>query len=165
MNDGEAHDADGEGPSDNPAQIPDRFIVAEEELDAAVRTEYARYVERLLQCEPDQTGPEARQRLFDPTASLELKRELLAKLARCGTVEAYRAIEQYAKSPDPELAQWSKIALWECRMSLEGDLREEPVGMIFTGLGGAEHRLRYLVAVGFSGLLLDDGQRRRLVSA
>ena len=64
-------------------------------------------------------GRRSRQTLFDPTASLEVKREMLARLARRGTVDAYRVIEQYVKNPDPVLAPWSKIALYECRMALE----------------------------------------------
>jgi hypothetical protein len=165
MKHGEAHDEDDEGLHDGLSQIPDRFIVAEEMLDEAVRAEYVSYAQRLAPCPPDEAGQEAEARLFDPTTSLESKREALTRLAQGGTVEAYRAIERYAKRPDPELAQWSKIALWECRMAVEGDLRDEPVGMIFTGLGGAGPRLRHLVAVGFSGPALEDGQRRRLESA
>ena len=165
MKHGEAHDEDDEGLHDGLSQIPDRFIVAEEKLDEAVRAEYVRYAHRLAACPPGEAGLEAGARLFDPTTSIEVKREALTRLAQGGTVEAYRAIERYAKRPEPELAPWSTIALWECRMALEGDLREESVGMIFTGLGGAEHRLRHLVAVGFSGAPLEDGQQHRLESA
>lgn len=162
---GTTHGEGDEGLRDALAQVPDRFIVAEEKLDEAVRAEYVTYAQRLAPCPPGEAGLEAGARLFDPTTSIEAKREVLTRLAQGGTVEAYRAIERYAKAPDPELAEWSKIALWECRMALEGDLREEPVGMIFTGLGGAEHRLRYLVAGGLSSPQLNDGQQRRLESA
>ena len=165
MKHGEEHDEDDEGLHDALSQIPDRFIVAEEELDGAVHAEFSRYVHRLLSSQPDEAGPEVHQTLFDPTASLEVKREMLVRLARRGTVEAYRAIEQYVKNPDPVLAPWSTIALYECRMALEGELLEEPVGIISTGLGGAQHRLRYLVAVGLSFAPLHDAHRRRLESA
>jgi len=153
-----------EDPSDFLSQIPDRFIVTEEELDWAVHEEYARYVQHLKGCQPQDAGLEARQTLFDPTVTIETKRELLARLARCGTVDAYRAIEQYVKNPDPALAQWSKVALYECRMRLESELLEEPVGIISTGLGGAQHRLRYLVAIGLSCGPLHGAQQRRVES-
>jgi hypothetical protein len=116
-------------------------------------------------CQPQEVGPEARQILFDPAAPLEAKREILTRLAQCGTVDAYRAIERYVKNPDPALEQWGKVALYECRMALESELLEKPVGIISTGLGGAQHRLRYLVAVGLSCPPLHDAQRRRLESA
>ena len=165
MKPGEEHDADDEGLHDALSQIPDRFIVAEEELDAAVHAEFSRYVHRLVSSQPHEAGPEVRQTLFDPTSSLEVKREMLVRLARSGTVDAYRVIEQYDKNPDPVLASWSKIALYECRMALEGELLEEPVGIISTGLGGAQHRLRYLVVVGLSCAPLHETQRRRLEAA
>jgi hypothetical protein len=162
---GEEHDEDDGGLHDAPSQIPDRFIIAEEELDGAVHAEFSRYVKRLLSSQPHEAGPEAHQALFDPTVSLEVKREMLVGLARRGTVEAYRVLEQYVNSPDPALVQWGKIALYECRMALETELLEAPVGIISTGLGGARHRLRYLVAVGLSCVPLHDAQRHRLESA
>jgi hypothetical protein len=159
------HDEDDEGHHDDLAQFPDRFIVAEEELDGVVHVEFSKYVERLTPGPPDEAGLEAGRTLFDPTASLEVKREMLVRLAQCGTVAAYRAIERYAKTPDPALAQWSKIALYECRMALESELFEERVGIISTGLGGVQHRLRYLVAVGLSCTPLPEAQRRRVEAA
>jgi hypothetical protein len=165
MKHGEEHDEDDEGLHDALSQIPDKFIIAEEELNGTVHAEFSRYVHRLLSSEPHEAGLEVHQALFDPTASLDVKREMLVRLARCGTVDAYRVIEQYVKNPDPVLAPWSKIALYECRMALEGELLEEPVGIISTGLGGAQHRLRYLVAVGLSCAPLHDAQQHRLESA
>jgi len=136
MKHGQERDEDDEGLHDDLAQIPDRFIIAKEELDREVYAEYSRYVQRLISCQPHEAGLEARRTLFDPTVSLEVKREMLARLAQCGTVAAYRAIEQYVENPNPTLVQWSKIALYECRMALESELLEENVGIISTGLGG-----------------------------
>ena len=165
MKRGEKQNEDDENLHDFLSQIPDRFIVAEEELDGAVYEEYEKCAERLITCQPREIGLDARQILCDPTTPLDAKREMLVRLALCGTVDAYRAIEQYVKNPDPALAQWSKIALYECRMRLESELLEEPVGVISTGLGGAQHRLRYLVVIGLLRGPLDDGQRRRVESA
>jgi hypothetical protein len=165
MTHGEEPDLDDEGLHDALSQIPDRFIVAEEALDGAVHAEFSRYAQRLLSSQPHEAGSEVHRTLFDPTASLEVKREMLVGLARRGTVDAYRVIEQYVKTPDPALASWSKIALYECRMALEGELLEQPVGLISTGLGGAQHRLRYLVAAGLSCAPLHDAQQHRLESA
>lgn len=165
MQDREERSENEDGFCEALSQIPDRFIVTEEEIDWTVHEEYANYVQRLKAGQSHEDGPETCQTLFDPATPLETKRETLATLALCGTVDAYRAIEQYVKNPDPVLAHWSKVALYECRMALESELLEKPVGMISTGLGGVQHRLRYLVVVGFSGPVLDDGQRRRLESA
>jgi hypothetical protein len=164
MKDGEEQNENDDGLCEALSQIPDRFVVAEEELDGAVHAEYARNVQHLMACQPQEVGLEARQTLFDPTAPLEVKREILVRLALSETVDAYRVIEQYAKKPDPALAKWSKVALYECRMALESELLEEPVGIISTGLGGAQHRLRYLVAIGLSCGPLRDAQQRRVES-
>ena len=165
MKDGEEQNENDDGLCEALSQIPDRFIVTEEKLDWEVHEEYARYVQHIMGCQPQVAGIEARETLLDPAAPIEIKREMIARLARCGTVDAYRAIEQYAKNPDPALAQWSKVALYECRMALESELLEEPVGIISTGLGGAQHRLRYLVVIGLSCGALRDEQRRRAESA
>lgn len=162
---GEERNDHEEDPSEFLSQIPDRFVVAEEEFDEAVYEEYERYAEGLMTGLPQADGVEMPQTLFDPAAPIESKREMLVRLALCGTVDAYRAIEQYVKNPDPALRQWSQVSLYECRMRLESELLEEPVGIISTGLGGAQHRLRYLVAVGLSCPPLHDSQRRRMESA
>jgi hypothetical protein len=103
--------------------------------------------------------------LFDPATSLELKRKMLARLAQLGTVDAYRIIERYAANPDAPLAPWSKIVLYECRMALESDLLEENVGIISTGLGGAQHRLRYVAVVGLLCMPLHEMKQDSLEEA
>ena len=147
-------------------QVPERFIVAEEELDRTVYEEYSRYVQHLAFCPQEEGASEESQTpLFDPATSPELKRETLARLARLGTVDAYRIIERYAANPDASVAPWSKIALYECRMALESDLLEENVGIISTGLGGVEHRLRHIAVVGLSGMPLHEMQQDSLEDA
>ncbi len=95
-------DEDDEGLDDVLAQIPDRFIIAEEELDGAVHAAYSRFVQRLTSCQPQAAGLEARRTLFDPTASFEVKQEMLARLAQCGTVGAYRAISESSQQGSAE---------------------------------------------------------------
>ena len=62
----------------------------------------------------------------------------------------------------PALEQWSTIALYECRMRLEQELLDEPIGLISTGLGGEGHRLRYLVVLGFRHMCPQEGQQQRM---
>ncbi len=58
-------------------------------------------------------------------------------------------VQKYSVRPDPELEEWSRIALYECRMRLEEELLDEPVGLISTGLGGDGQRLRYIFVLAF----------------
>ena len=41
--------------------------------------------------------------------------------------------------------------MYECRMRLESDLLDEPVGLISTGLGGDGQLLRYIFVLAFCG--------------
>ena len=124
--------------------IPDRFIVTRECLDDSVYEEYLRHIQEVA-IPPDEASLiQASQCLFDTKTSELHKQGLLAQLALLGTVQAYRIIEKYVGQPDPALAQWSKIALYECRMTLENELLEQNTGIISTGLGGEQHRLRYM---------------------
>jgi hypothetical protein len=129
-------------------QIPEQYIVTEEELDPHVYTEFLEYI-------PDiPTLPHAEQLLqeseclFETHTSQKRKQDILCCLAGHGTVAAYRLIERYTQQAEPALTMWSKIALYECRMALESDLLDRPVGLISTGLGGEAHRLRCVVLLG-----------------
>ncbi|MCI5144598.1 MAG: hypothetical protein D3923_03510 [Candidatus Electrothrix sp. AR3] len=127
-------------------EIPEQFIVTEQELDPEV---YEQFLASYKDPPSDYSTLIKKSRLlFDESLPVLEKQFLLAQLAQCGTPEAYRLIEQYNAHPDPALEQWSRIAYYECRMRLEQDLLDEPVGLISTGLGGAGERLRYIYVLG-----------------
>jgi hypothetical protein len=67
----------------------------------------------------------------------------LVLLASQEKVEVFRTIEKYAKSPDPELREWSILALQESRMVIQSSLMDEQQVYISTGLGGKGLNLRY----------------------
>jgi hypothetical protein len=85
--------------------------------------------------------------LFDPEISIEEKKTLLVLLASQEKVEAFRTIEKYAKNPDPELKEWSILALQESRMVIQSSLMDEQQVYISTGLGGKGQKLRYFVVL------------------
>ena len=87
------------------------------------------------------------QSLFDPGTTLEDKKKALVLLAHSGTVEFYRVIERYVKTEEGKLKNWGTLALEECRMFLEDSLLDESVGMVITGLGGKDHKLRHFLVV------------------
>ena len=64
-------------------------------------------------------------------------------LASQEKVEAFRTIEKYAQKPDPELREWSILALQESRMVIQSSLMDEQQVYISTGLGGKGQNLRY----------------------
>ena len=85
--------------------------------------------------------------LFAPDTPPEEKKETLTLLAHQGTVEAYRTLEQYVATAELELRDWGLLARQECRMFLEGWLRDQEGGMVMTGLGGEGNKLRYFFLV------------------
>ncbi|OJU48582.1 MAG: hypothetical protein BGN96_11570 [Bacteroidales bacterium 45-6] len=90
--------------------------------------------------------------LFTPELSIEEKRKYLSLLAGIADVAAYRAIETYHSSPlEPELANWSAMALVESRILLNTDLTGEQQIFVSTGLGGHSGKLRYFFVVASKG--------------
>jgi len=127
------------------SSLPENFSILEEQIDVELQMEYFNYsrdiktgfsVELILQHQAD---------LFDPTIPLDEKKNLLVLLASQEKVEAFRTIEKYAKDPDPELREWSILALQESRMVIQSSLMDEQQVYISTGLGGKEQKLRYFV--------------------
>ncbi|SHF32248.1 hypothetical protein [Dysgonomonas macrotermitis] len=87
-------------------------------------------------------------RLFTPNVNIEDKRYYLSALAIIADVAAYRAIETYHSSPlEPELANWSALALTESKILLDADLSGEKQFFVSTGLGGRDGKLRYFSVI------------------
>ena len=127
------------------SSLPENFSILEEQIDVELQMEYFNYsreikakysVELILQHQID---------LFNPAVPIDEKKNLLVLLASQEKVEAFRTIEKYAQHPDPELREWSILALQESRMVIQSSLMDEQQVYISTGLGGKEQKLRYFV--------------------
>jgi hypothetical protein len=130
-------------------EIPGRFILTAEELNRKVYEAFLAYRQQIDPPYEYEALLKKSEQLFDRRIPLPDKQTILAQLSQCDTVEAYRLIERYTHHPESALEQWSKIALYECRMRLEQTLLDKPIGLISTGLGGEGHRIRYLVVLGY----------------
>jgi hypothetical protein len=73
---------------------------------------------------------------------------MLALLAHTGRVTSIKIIEQFLEKGDPELRDWARLSLQECQLFIDdiwsGD---KGMGMVMSGLGGENNRLRYFLAV------------------
>ena len=127
------------------SSLPENFSILEEQIDVELQMEYFDYrrdikagytMQQILQYEKD---------LFDQKVSLEEKKNILVFLASQDKVEIFRLLEKYAINPDPELKQWSILALQESRMVIQSSLLDEQQVYISTGLGGKGKKLRYFV--------------------
>ncbi len=76
-------------------------------------------------------------------STLEEKKYYMVMLAGSADVTAYRALESYAKNPEPDLSDWAAMSLMEARIALEAELSDEKQIFISTGLGGKDDKLRF----------------------
>jgi len=123
--------------------IPDLFSITEEEIDPFIHDEYYNYVSSLnvRQYAEDDILRDS-DKLIDPAVSLAKKKKIIAILAKTGTVKAYRVIERYIEQSEGKLKDWSRAGLYQCRMLLESSLADKSSGIISTGLGGEDSKIR-----------------------
>ncbi|HLN73711.1 MAG: hypothetical protein ACM3O8_14180 [Methylococcaceae bacterium] len=129
------------------SSLPQNFSVLEEQIDIELQMEYFNYARDLKPGFTPEVIMEHRGDLFDESVPLDEKKNLLVLFASLEKVEAFRIIEKYAKNPDPELREWSILALQESRMVLQSSLMDEQQVYISTGLGGRGQKLRYFVVM------------------
>lgn len=132
------------------SEIPQQLVVLESGVDPDLLKEYFEKSAVVLALEnPDATTIQIlSEKLTSVDISDNEKKDILLQLSHSGTVECYRAIEQYEKLLDDTLLKkWAILALQECRMFLESELLDESHGFILSGLGGLGNKLRYFFAV------------------
>ncbi|MDR2497468.1 MAG: hypothetical protein LBD21_10125 [Tannerellaceae bacterium] len=86
-------------------------------------------------------------RLYDVTVSTEEKKEIISTFAFSNDTRIYRFLEGFLEQ-QPEgspLSDWIRMALMECRISIESELLDEKRIYISTGMGGRDNKLRYYV--------------------
>ena len=122
----------------------DTFHVLEELVPIEEQMEYFKYFDDLKDRKVTFVRDTEIEMLFSADASIEQKKESLALLSSIPDVKAYRAIETYHSSPsEPELRNWSAIALLGSRIALDSDLSGKPQVYISSGLGGHDKKLRF----------------------
>lgn len=125
------------------SSLPENFSILEEQINVELQLEYFNYGKDLKHGFSEEYILEHQTDLFDPDVTITEKKNLLVLLASQEKVEVFRTIEKYAKAPDPELRDWSILALQESRMVIQSSLMDEQQVYISTGLGGKGLNLRY----------------------
>ncbi|HOZ30330.1 MAG TPA: hypothetical protein PLL66_05390 [Bacteroidales bacterium] len=125
---------------------PEKIKIIETNVDAETQLEFYEVLQSLGNTNTSNSFDTKIlfQELTDQDTSVMHKKEILAKLVSIGEVESYRLIETYLKDPDPQLKSWAYLAYQQARMFLESNLLEESKIYIASGLGGKDHRLRYI---------------------
>lgn len=128
--------------------IPEGLLLPENGVDPSVQEEYLEYTKDLDFDQYSEEDVSTRSySLFPLNTTVTYKKETLAILAHRGTLEAYRTIERFLEMAEEPLEAWGVLALHECRMLLENSLSDRSGGILLTGLGGENNRLRYFVII------------------
>jgi hypothetical protein len=130
--------------------IPNNYRILEETIDIEVQKDYFESAKNIFLDPEVDVLPEMIDTLDNDAFSTEEGKILLQKLALVDSVEAYRAIEKYSQQPNPELKEWSVLALQQSKMVLHCSLLDEQQVFISTGLGGKNDKLRYLLIFPFN---------------
>lgn len=122
----------------------DSFHVLEELVPIEEQMEYFKYFDDLKERDVRFVPDSEIEILFSPDVTISRKKECIALLSSIPSVKAYRALETYQANPmEPELKNWSSIALLGSRISLDSDLSGKPQTYISSGLGGHDKKLRF----------------------
>ena len=122
----------------------DTFHVLEDLVPIEEQMEYFKYFDELKVRNTRFVRDTEIEMLFSPDVSIERKKECLTVLSSIPDVKAYRAIETYQSSPlEPELKNWSSIALLGSRIGLDTELSGKRQIYISSGLGGHDKKLRF----------------------
>ena len=123
------------------------FSLMEDPVDVATQMRYWEMSSRINRKVDEAELLSRKDELLNPDLNIENKKVLLVQMAGVPAPEIYRVLESYAKEPDEELKDWSKLALQENRLLLESHLLDNRQVFISTGLGGKGHKLRYFVVL------------------
>ena len=122
----------------------DTFHVLEDLVPIEEQMEYFKYFDELKVRNTRFVRDTEIEMLFSPDVSIERKKECLTVLSSIPDVKAYRAIETYQSGPlEPELKNWSSIALLGSRIGLDTELSGKRQIYISSGLGGHDKKLRF----------------------
>jgi len=128
--------------------LPDKFDIVEDGIDIQIQKEYLDYSHSFDNGElADVQTLKLVSFLFDTNQPLEAKKKVLTLLAHLGTITAYRQIEKYYNLPDNGLKEWTAMALQECKMFLESMLTDQSKGLILSGLGGYQDKMRFFFLI------------------
>ena len=147
--------------------LPERLNVVKRGINPDVQQAYLEYADCIDSDEyADQNAIVKGQKLLSAETSLQEKKKYLVLLAREGTAEACLMIDKFVETADQALADWAILALETCWLLTESRLFDKEMGMLVSGLGGEDDRLRYFFAVpSKDGLVLTDAHQKELEQA
>lgn len=139
-------------------QNPDDITIIETSVDSQIQIDFFESLQRIDENEDDVNIQALYNELICKETALDRKKEILAQLTSLGEVESYRLLEEYLKTAEDDIKTWAFLACQQGRMFLESKLLEESKIYIASGLGGKDHRLRYVFAFAAREGVYSDSQ-------
>lgn len=139
---------------------PERIRIVETNVDADVQLDFYAMMQTVGQQDDTPELPELVDGLL-LAENADKKRRLLVEIASTGELEAFRFLEKYLADCDEDIRKWALLACQQCQMFLESSLMDESTIYVASGLGGKEHRLRYIfVLAGIEKNEFSDFQKK-----
>lgn len=139
---------------------PENIRIIEASVDSEIQLEFFEKLQSVRNpSNKDIDTKVSLENLNNQSTSIIQKKEILVNLACIGDVETYRMIEEYLKNPDPAIKSWTYLAYQQARMFLESNLTDESKIYIASGLGGKDHRLRYIFAFASKNKSINKSQK------
>lgn len=139
---------------------PERIRIVETNVDADVQLEFYAMMQTVGQQDNIPDMPELIDGLL-LAENADKKKRLLVEIASTGELEAFRFLEKYLADCDEDIRKWALLACQQCQMFLESSLMDESTIYVASGLGGKEHRLRYIfVLAGIEKFEFSDFQKK-----
>jgi len=122
---------------------PEKIRIVETNVNAEVQLEFYELMQRIGENEISSDVESLISKLANAN-DIEKQKRILVTLACIGTVEAFRFLENYLSYCNDDIKKWVLLAYQQCQMFLESSLLDESKIYVASGLGGKEHRLRYI---------------------
>lgn len=87
------------------------------------------------------------EKLWDPETKPNELKKILVYLAFRGHVQTFRILERYKENPHSSLDEMARFCYHISKIILEGELSDQPMGLISTGLGGKIKKLRFFFVI------------------
>ncbi|MDR2009836.1 MAG: hypothetical protein LBQ22_05075 [Bacteroidales bacterium] len=127
---------------------PENIRIIETNVDSDIQIEFFETLQKIEITENNIDPKALYAELFLNTVDIERKKEVLAILTVLGEVESFRLLETYLKKTTPELKSWAFLAYQQARLLLESKLlNKDSIIYVASGLGGKDHKLRYIFAL------------------
>ena len=122
---------------------PEKIRIVETNVDAEVQLEFYMLMQKIGESDLEKQIPALVNDLLT-TDDIEIRKRLLVSLASTGEIDAYRFLEKYLVDCDDDIKKWALLSCQQCQMFLESSLLDESKIYVASGLGGKDHRLRYV---------------------